>query len=140
MPVVDLNALAEAIKGAIRTGLDGFAEVYDLDDVPGSIRGARQGEPYPQRHVQVEFSRVDTFATRRGSGEVSVPTFELRVTSHADSIPTVRKLRRLVCTALEDVAVDLPNGDTAGPFVFDVSEPEDDDDRGWFGVDHFTFA
>lgn len=137
---IPLNDIAEAIKAQIRTVLDGFAEVYDPDDVPGIRLGADEAEPYPQAHVEVSFYRVDEFVARRSSGEVSAPTFELHTLCHADSITTVRKLRRLVQTALEDIAVDLPDGSHVGPFVFDVGEREDDDDRGQRGVDHWTFA
>jgi hypothetical protein len=55
----------------------------------------------------------------------------------ADNLSNCRELRRLVSTALEDVAL----GDY-GPFVFnDESQPIDTDpDFGWSGVDTWTFS
>ncbi|WP_370290243.1 hypothetical protein [Nocardioides sp.] len=140
MAAVNVAEIAEAVKAAITAALDGWAEAFDADEVPGVTRGDTPGADTPQRHATVHVLRTDLNAARRASGEVSIPVLSLRVVSHAESIANVREIRRRVCGALEDVALALPSGGTAGPFVFDLAEDEDDDDTGWFGVDHFTFA
>lgn len=137
---LDLQPLASAIKSAIQAELGSVATVYDIDDVPGTPGGSDPTGTPPAQHVEITLNRRDAAPTRRGSGVVSVPDFELATRCHAGSVGTVRELRRLVALALEGRAQDLPGGGTVGPFVFAIGEPEDDDATGWFGSDHWTFA
>ncbi|WP_207009732.1 hypothetical protein [Nocardioides aromaticivorans] len=140
MSVRDEQPIVDAIKAAIQVELGGSAVASDADEVPGVVGGANPSGSAPQRHVEVALHRVDAAPSRRASGEVTVPDWELITRCHADSIVSVRELRRRVGVALEDRAYDRADGGTVGPFRFAISEPVDQDDTGWLAVDHWTFA
>lgn len=140
MSVRDEQPIADAIKAAIQVELGDKAEVFDADEVPGVVGGDQPSGVPPQWHVEVALHRVDAAPSRRASGEVTIPDWELITRCHADSIMSVRELRRRVCVALEDRAYDRSDGGTVGPFRFAISEPADFDDLGFVGVDHWTFA
>ncbi|UUW88400.1 hypothetical protein [Pimelobacter simplex] len=137
---LDLQPIADAIKAAIQAELPARVTVYDTDDIPGTAGGSDPSGAAPAKHVEIHLNRADAFPSRRGSGVVSVPDLELATRCHAGSIADVRELRRRVGRALEDRAYGLLDGGTVGPFVFAIGEPEEDDDTGWVGVDHWTFA
>lgn len=136
----DEQVIAETIKAAIQGELGTVATVYDADDVPGAVHGSLPSATPPQRHVEVALTRADAFPSRRSSGEVAVADWDLVTRCHAESVMTARELRRCVGVALEDRAYDLPDGGTVGPFRFAIGEPIEDDDTGWVGVDHWSFA
>lgn len=140
MSVRDEQPIADAIKAAILVELADNAVVFDVDEIPGTTGGDDPSGTPPQWHVEVALSRVDAAPSRRASGEVTIPDWELVTRCHADSIVNVRELRRRVGLALEDRAYDRSDGGTVGPFRFAISEPADQDDTGWSGVDHWTFA
>lgn len=140
MSVRDEQPIADAIKAAIQVELADKAFVFDLDEVPGVVGGDNPSGGLPQWHVEVGLHRVDASPSRRASGEVTIPDWELITRCHADSVTNVRELRRRVGLALEDRAYDRSDGGTVGPFRFAISEPADPDDTGFVGVDHWTFA
>jgi hypothetical protein len=137
---LDHEPIATAIKAAIQAELDDKATAYDVDEVPGTEGGSTPGNQRPQQHVEIEFARVDAEPSRRASGEVTIPDLELTTRYHADSIMSVRELRRRVGLALEGRAYDLPDGGTVGPFDFALGEPVQPDDTGWVAADHWVFA
>lgn len=132
----DTQPVVTAILDALNLALPAGIDAYDVDSVPGT--NGNPG-PKPQRHVEIEVARQFTDESRRFSGEITLPLRELTTRYHAESADNVRVIRRIVADALEDVAIALPGGDHCGPFVFRLSEPEDDDDLGWSAADHWTF-
>lgn len=140
MSNLDHEPIAVAIKAAIQAELPAGVTAYDVDDVPGAIGGSKPSGAAPQCHVTIEFARVDAFPSRRFSDDVTIPDLELTTRAHADSVANVRELARRVAIALEGRAYALPSGDTVGPFRFVLGEPIEDDDTGWVGASHWTFA
>ena len=136
----DEQPILEIIKAAVQAALGLTATAYDVDEVPGTVLGDDPTGTPPLQHVEIEINRADAFPSRRGSGEVSVPDWELVTTCHATSKMSARELRRRVGLALEDRAYDRPDGGPVGPFRFAISERIDPDDTGWVAVDHWTFA
>lgn len=136
---LDQQPLADAIKDAIQAQLPAGVTVYEKDEVPGTAHGRVPGEKVPAAFVTISLGR-DPLGTKRSSGEVSVPVHLLLTRCQAANLISVRELRRCVAAALEDQAYDLPSGDTVGPFVYRIGEPEEDDDLGWFVLDHWSFA
>lgn len=143
MSLLDHEPIATAIKAAIEAELPAGAPALDLDGIPGTPLGDDPNGKLPPRFVVVEIFRTDTVVDRRSSGEVDIPTRSLITRCHAQSINDVRELRRCVGVALESRSLPLdpeePDGDHIGPFVFEIGEPEDDDDAGWVGADHWAF-
>lgn len=136
---LDQQPLANAIKSAIQAQLPAGVNVYEKDEVPGAAHGRVPNGQIPPAFVSISLGR-DPLGTKRASGEVTVPVHLLLTRCHGGNLVTVRELRRRVAAALEDQAYPLPSGDTIGPFVYRIGEPEEDDDLGWFVLDHWSFA
>jgi hypothetical protein len=105
--VTDQEPVAVAILAALNavTGVD----AYDLDEVPGT-----NGLPgsVPQRCVVIDVGRING-GTRRFGGSHTTTANRVDTIYRADNLSNCRELRRLVSTALEDVALG-----SYGPFVF----------------------
>lgn len=137
---LDHEPIAAAIKAAIQAELAGKATVCDLDEVPGTSGGAQPAGQAPQWHVEIEFARIDAEPSRRAGGDVSISDLELTTRYHADSVMSVRELRRRTGLALEGRAHPVAGGGTVGPFRFALGEPVQPDDTGWVSADHWVFA
>lgn len=138
---LDLPAVAAALKAHLATELFDLDTVaYDPDEVPGAVRGQEPGPDYPTRHVEISLNRDDEPANETFDGDVDMPAIQLRTLAHSTSIANTREIRRRVGLALEGVALTLTSGVEIGPIAFDFAEPEDDDDTGWRGVDHWTLS
>ncbi|GAB2970279.1 hypothetical protein GCM10027076_03720 [Nocardioides montaniterrae] len=129
---------AAAVKTVIAAALAdltaGPVVAYDYDEIPGTSRGDKPGTR-PARYVAIDLSRRYS-DNRRASGEVSFPLGRLGTRYCAESVTSLREIRRRVRAALESQI--LP-GDF-GPFDFEIeSEELHADALGYTAVDDWTF-
>ena len=109
-----------AVLAAIQAELPVGVTVYEADQVPGTAGGPAD-EPLPARYVTIELSRR-WHSGRRGDADM-VPGWALTTHYRApmrSGEGSASALRKAVTAALENRAYDLPDGDTIGPFSFEI--------------------
>lgn len=120
-----------ATLAAIQAELPAGTSVYEVDQVPGTAGGP--SGTIPSHYVTVEFSRR-WHPERRGDADV-IPGWALTTHYRAPNVADVRVLRKATTAALENRAYSLPDGDTIGPFSFDIDGGLNYVAEGWSGFD-----
>lgn len=108
----DQQPRAVALKAAFAAVLPTTIKAFEVDEVPGSD-GGPTGTP-PAKYVVFELTR--RWVPKGAGDRVTVPGWAVVTHYRATNVPDIRNLRRFVTQALEDRALDLPDGDTFGPF------------------------
>jgi hypothetical protein len=129
---------AEAILAAIQAKLPAGTTAYEADMVPGAT-GGPSAESLPARYVTIELSR-SWHSDRRGDADM-IPAWALTTHYRApvkSGEGSVSALRKAVTAALENQPYDLPNGDTLGPFSFEIDGGIRFVADGWSGFDTWT--
>lgn len=123
---------ALVIKAAIVAEVASKVVVGDMDEIPGTDGGPAASAP-PAWYVGIDLSRR-WHPERLGDADV-VPGWALTTHYRAPNITDLRTLRDGVTAALEDRALDLPDGDTLGPFSFQFDGGPRYIDGGWSDFD-----
>lgn len=129
----------DAILAAIQEKLPVGTTVYEADLVPGAAGGGASAESLPYRYVTIELSR-SWHSDRRGDADM-IPAWALTTHYRAPTKSgegSVSDLRKAVTAALENRAFDLPDGDTVGPFSFEIDGGIRFVADGWSGFGTWT--